>query len=481
MVTKAGKTVDGAAGAKAPKKPHGNAKLAWHVTRTQAWARWCRFEAEEALNGTSRLVLPEGKTLEAIRAYLVKRVKNPLINDTVDADETLARDLPGGKASKGERLQVSRDAMNGLLDGQAGTAWHKYERGTVGKLDPATVFKMDGWIPGARAFYDVGPHGVPIWALMGGVLTVDDCWLPILHYREGPTDAHRRTADLLELDVLPVGEHPDPDGRPAVPRALADKPAHQRSAADWRVIDEAMSASLRIGARIMSEYTPQQWRHAIQAGYSVDFPKIEPAEKEKPKESAQTAPAPTGKAGPKPKPAIKGPDAPGASRAAYAAQVQAQTEEPTREARDRTEQERGTPPEDDGFMIGDVLVLAVAALIHAGAKSTGDYAWNHPETGWLEDDVFVSLRDRRRLFEAFGELGFFRDDMNAWLDTLWAGYLDRNGYDTEPTEEEIDAKRAAYARLVEEENAASANTRPSDDLRVQALAKRKKPSTVRVD
>ena len=100
-----------------------------------------------------------------------------------------------------------------------------------------------------------------------------------------------------------------------------------------------------------------------------------------------------------------------------------------------------------------------AALIHSGAKSTGEYAWNHPETDWLEDDVFIELQQRRRLFEMYGELGFFRDDMKAWLDALWAGYLDRNGYDTEPTVAEINAKRAEYARVVEEENAESAAIR----------------------
>ena len=229
MATKAGgKATDTAvkpSGAQAPraKKPHGNAKQAWQVTRTQAWARWCRFEAEDALNGTSRLVLPEGKTMKALRDYLLKRVNNPLINDTLDQDEGLDRTLPAkrGKGAKGgdadpapagERMTVSRDAMNGLLDGQAGTAWHKYERGAVGKLDPATVFKLDGWLPGSKAFYDVGPHGVPIWHLMGGDLTIDDLWLPILHYREGGSEAHRRTADVLELDVLPVGDRPDPEG-----------------------------------------------------------------------------------------------------------------------------------------------------------------------------------------------------------------------------------------------------------------------------
>ena len=139
MATKAGKTAvteaaGAAAGTKAPRKPHGNAKLAWHVTRTQAWARWCRFEAEEALNGTSRLVLPEGKTLTALRDHLMKRVKNPLIKDTIGLDEALVRDLPGGKApvkggQKGERLRVSRDAMNGLLESQAGTAWQTGQPG----------------------------------------------------------------------------------------------------------------------------------------------------------------------------------------------------------------------------------------------------------------------------------------------------------------------------------------------------------------
>lgn len=426
MATKAGKTADAAAkpvspGAQAPKakKPHGNAKLAWHVTRTQAWARWCRFEAEDALNGTSRLVLPEGKTMKALRDYLLKRVKNPLIKDEITPDEVLDRTLPakrgkGAKgsdadpASAGERMTVSRDAMNGLLDGQAGTAWHKYERGAVGKLDPATVFKLDGWLPGSKAFYDVGPHGVPIWHLMGGDLTVDDVWLPILHYREGGSAAHRRTADVLELDVLPVGDRPDPEGRPAVPHAIADKPVAERTAADWRAIDEAMAESLRVGARLLSEYTPEQFRRAIEVGYD----------------------------------------------------------------------QRG--PEEDGFMIGDVLLLAVAALIHSGQRGP-NHPWNHPETGWLEDDVFTALRARRALFDAYGAAFFFRDDMGVWLDTLRAAYLDRNGYEAEPTVDDLDAKRGEYDRLVAEENEASAATRPSDDLRTQAIQKRKKPSTVRVD
>lgn len=414
-----GKAEGAGAGAKAPKKPHGNAKLAWHVTRTQAWARWCRFEAEDALNGTSRLVLPEGKTLNSIRDYLLRRVKNPLIKDTLDQDEGLDRTLPakrgqgakGGDADPapaGDRMKVTRDAMNSLLDGQAGTAWHKYERGAVGKLDPATVFKLDGWLPGSKAFYDVGPHGVPIWSLMGGELTIDDVWLPILHYREGGTEAHRRTADVLELDVLPVGDRPDPEGRPAVPKAIAGKPVAERTAADWRVIDEAMAASLRVGARLLSEYTPEQFRRAVEVGYDL----------------------------------------------------------------------RG--PEEDGFMIGDVLLLAVAALIHSGQRGP-NHPWNHPETGWLEDDVFTALRARRALFDAYGAAFFFRDDMGVWLDTLRAAYLERNGYEAEPTVDDLDAKRAEYARLVDEENEASAATRPSDDLRTQALQKRKKPLTVRVD
>lgn len=407
MATKAGKAL----GADAPKKQHGNAKLAWHVTRTKAWARWCRFEAEDALNGTSRLVLPEGKTLTAIGDYLMKRVKNPLIKDVLDADEALARRLPakrGDAAPTGERLRVSRDAMNSLLESQSGTAWHKYERGAVGKLDPATVFKLDGWIAGAKAFYDVGPHGVPIWSLMGGDLTIDGVWLPILHYREGGSEAHRRTADVLELDVLLIGDRPDADGRPAVPRSVADKPVEERTLADWRVIDEAMAESLRVGARLLSEYTVEQFRRAIEVGYDL----------------------------------------------------------------------RG--PEEDGFMIGDVLLLAIAALIHSGERGP-NHPWNHPETGWLEDDVFTALRSRRRLFDAYAAAFFFQDEMNDWLDTMQAAFVARNGYEAVPTADDRKAKHAEYERLVEEENAASAATRPSNDLRKQVLGQRKKPSTVRVD
>lgn len=505
--TKAGKAAGAAKpGAKAPSKVDRRKKVPWHITRTKAWAKWCRFEAEEALNRTSRLVLPAGKTLDSIRLRLLERVKNRLIDDTLADGEGLSRELPplppppplpkalmdmaakmAMPASTGpaDRMKVTREGMNSLLKSKAGTAWHKYERGEVGAPDAATVVEMDGWIPGSKAFYDVGPHGVPIWSLMGGDLTIDDVWLPVLHYREGPTDQHRRTADILGLDTLLVGNRPDADGRPAVPPAIAAKPVVQRSAADWRVIDEARSATLRIGARILSEYTPEQWGHALQAGYSIDLLDAEKPEKpdEKtgaPEASTKPAPAsPNGKAGPKPKPAIKGPDKPGASAAAYAAQVENQAAAPTGEARDRTEQERGAP-EEDGFMVGDVLLIALAALIHSGAKSTGEYAWNHPETDWLEDDVFIELQQRRRLFEMYGELGFFRDDMKAWLDALWAGYLDRNGYDTEPTVAEINAKRAEYARVVEEENAESAAIRPSEELRRQAFARSKKPSTARI-
>jgi hypothetical protein len=402
-----------APGEKAPKKPHGNAKRAWKVTRVKAWARWCRFEAEDLINGTSRLVLPAGTSMNHLRDYLLRRLKNPLIKDDPVDDEVLTRSLPAKgdqqAAPAGERRHVTLNAMNGLLESQSGTAWHKYERGSVGELDGLTVRKIDGWIPGAKAFYEVGPHGVPIWALMGGVLTVDDVWLPLLHYREGGSEAHRRTADALELDVLPVGNAADPDGRPAVPRAVAEKPVKDRTPEDWRIIDQAMTESLRVGARLLSGYTPEQFRRAIEVGYDL----------------------------------------------------------------------RG--PEEDGFMIGDVLLLAIAALIHSGAHSTDDHTWNHPETGWLEDDVFTALRARRPLFDAYGAAFFFEDEIGAWLDAMQAAYLVRNGYAGAPSAADIDAKRAAYARLVEEEAEAEAATQPSGDLRTQALKNRRKPSVVRLD
>lgn len=410
--SKAAKPRAAPSGENAPSKPHGNARRAWKVTRVKAWARWCRFEAEDVLNGTSRLALPDGGSVNHLRDYLLRRLKNPLIKDDPVDDEVLTRSLPAmddqPAAPSGERRHVTLNAMNGLLESQSGTAWHKYERGSVGELDALTVLNIDGWIPGAKAFYNVGPYGVPIWALMGGVLTVDDVWLPLLHYREGGSEAHRRAADVLELDVLPVGDVADPDGRPAVPRAVADKPVTDRTPEDWRVIDQAMTESLRVGARLLSGYTPEQFRRAIEVGYDL----------------------------------------------------------------------RG--PEEDGFMIGDVLLLAIAALIHSGAHSTDDHPWNHPETGWLEDDVFTALRARRPLFDAYGAAFFFEEEIGAWLDAMQAAYLVRNGYAAAPTAVAIDAKRDEYARITDEEERKQEEVRPSKDLRAEALQRKRKPTTVRL-
>ena len=72
--------------------------------------------------------------------------------------------------------------MNDLSEtalGSGRTDFYRYASGKMARPQPAIVNAIDQVLPGTQKVFDVGPEGVPLWAVLEGNITVDDFWVPL--------------------------------------------------------------------------------------------------------------------------------------------------------------------------------------------------------------------------------------------------------------------------------------------------------------
>lgn len=86
---------------------------------------------------------------------------------------------------------VSLNDLSELILGAGRTDLYHYAKGTMARPKASIINQIDLVLPGTQSVFDVGPEGVPLWAVLTESFTVVDFWVPLA--RTG------QVTDALEL------------------------------------------------------------------------------------------------------------------------------------------------------------------------------------------------------------------------------------------------------------------------------------------
>lgn len=143
----------------------------WEQWRAISWAHEVQRQAQTKMD---RMPLPSGdpfakmaKLIEARWSKPQRKTQNPNI--------------------------VSFNDLGEILLGAQRTGFYKYAKGERARPKSEIINAVDKVLSGTRSMYDIGPEGVPLWAALAGIITVDDFWSPLV--------MSGQVSDALELNT----------------------------------------------------------------------------------------------------------------------------------------------------------------------------------------------------------------------------------------------------------------------------------------
>lgn len=204
---------------------------AWEQWRAIAWAHEVQRQAQTKMG---QMPLPASdpfaKTAKLIQARWSKpqrKTQNPNI--------------------------VTFNDLGEVFLGAQRTGFYKYAKGERARPKPTVISAVDEVLAGTRSMYDLGPEGIPVWAALAGIITVDDFWRPLV--------LSGQVSDALELGTGWF-DWIEADVRAPQPNLVSD-------GKDF-VIDASLQSSMRYEASVIIPTLP--WAsmvHALSARFST--------------------------------------------------------------------------------------------------------------------------------------------------------------------------------------------------------------------